>query len=210
MDSQDSTRARSRWCRWRPRWPPTRRSKGSAAACAVCCSDTTAPCSGGTGWIARFRATHIVHVRGRHDIFGVKTEELGEQGLREAIDAHGSDVDAFAISSYLAARNPEHEARARAIAADMTDKPVVLGGELSGQLNSVRRATSAVLNAAADSDDPGALERDRHKHAGARDRGPDHGRPRRRVADGRITGARAPDRDRGLGGRRPAWWGPSA
>ena len=95
----------------------------------------------------QIRATHIVHVRGRHDIFGVKTEELDEQGLREAIDAHGSDVDAFAISSYLAARNPEHEARARAIAADMTDKPVVLGGELSGQLNSVRRATSAVLNA---------------------------------------------------------------
>ncbi len=95
----------------------------------------------------QIRATHIVYVRGRHDIFGVETEELDEQGLREAIRAHDDDVDAFAISSYLAARNPEHEARARAIAADMTDKPIVLGGELSGQLNSVRRATSAVLNA---------------------------------------------------------------
>ena len=92
-------------------------------------------------------AACVAYVAGRHDVFGAEVEPLDEEGLRAAIRAQNGQVDTFAISSYLAARNPEHEHRARAIAAELTDHPVVVAGDLSAHLNSVRRATTAVLNA---------------------------------------------------------------
>ena len=95
----------------------------------------------------QFHASAICHVRGRHDVFGVEVEPLDEEELITAIGAHAATVDAIAISSYLSVRNPDHEQRAFLIAKKLTYQPVVLGGELSGSLNSVWRAATAALNA---------------------------------------------------------------
>ncbi len=93
------------------------------------------------------RASKVAHVAGRHDIFGEEVTPLDEDGLRDAVKRLAGDVDALAVSSYLAPRNPDHEHRALRMARELTDLPVVAGGEFSAQLDSIRRATTATLNA---------------------------------------------------------------
>ncbi len=95
----------------------------------------------------RIRASVIEYVQGRHDVFGDERAALDEDALRRAVERRRGAVDAFAVSSYLAVRNPDHELRAREIAASLTDAPVVTGGSVGRSLDSVRRATTAVLNA---------------------------------------------------------------
>ena len=57
-------------------------------------------------------------------------------------------MDALAISSYLAPRNPEHEQRALRLARESHQtSPSLAGATLSSQLDSIRRATTATLNA---------------------------------------------------------------
>jgi N-methylhydantoinase A/oxoprolinase/acetone carboxylase beta subunit len=56
-------------------------------------------------------------------------------------------VDAFAVSSYFAVRNPAHELRARDLIGELTGLPVTCGHDLTTRLNSVRRATTVALNA---------------------------------------------------------------
>ena len=95
----------------------------------------------------RIRASLVTHVAGRHDIFGQEVVPFDEVAFSEAIHYHAHEVDAFAISSYLAPRNPDHEQRAIQIANGITNLPVIAGGSLSTHLDSIRRATSAALNA---------------------------------------------------------------
>ncbi len=56
-------------------------------------------------------------------------------------------ADAIAVSSYFSPLNPEHENRAFAAISRVSDLPIVLGHQLSTQLGSVQRATTAALNA---------------------------------------------------------------
>lgn len=93
------------------------------------------------------RASKVAHVEGRHDVFGEEVTPLDEDGLRDAVKGLTGDVDALAVSSYLAPRNPDHEQRALRLIRELTDVPVVAGGALSAQLDSIRRATTATLNA---------------------------------------------------------------
>ena len=93
------------------------------------------------------RASEVVHVDGRHDIFGEEVTPLDLDGLRDAVMHLAGDVDALAVSSYLAPRNSDHEHRALRLLRELTDVPVVAGGALSAQLDSIRRATTATLNA---------------------------------------------------------------
>jgi len=52
-------------------------------------------------------------------------------------------VDAFAISWYFSVRNPAHENRARElIHAHGGDLPVTCAGELTGEFDSILRATT--------------------------------------------------------------------
>ncbi len=153
------------------------------------------------------RASKVAHVAGRHDIFGEEVTPLDEDGLRDAVQRLAGDVDALAVSSYLAPRNPEHEHRALRMARELTDLPVVAGGTFSAQLDSIRRATTATLNAKLL-----AITGELLRHAGAFDpaarRGrAASGRPRRRHAHGAGPGARPADRHpvlwtRGKRGRR--------
>ncbi len=93
------------------------------------------------------RVSAVAHVGGRHDIFGEEVTPLDEDGLRDAVERLAPEVDALAISSYLAPRNPDHEQRAVRLVSELTGLPVVAGGALSSQINSIRRGTTATLNA---------------------------------------------------------------
>jgi N-methylhydantoinase A/oxoprolinase/acetone carboxylase beta subunit len=95
----------------------------------------------------------VVYLRGGHDVEGNEVEPLDEAAAWEAILARHSRVEAFAISSYFGVRNPAHELRVRALVEELTAStngkplPVTCGHELTTRLNSVRRATTAALNA---------------------------------------------------------------
>ena len=57
-------------------------------------------------------------------------------------------MDALAVASYAGPMNSSHEQRAAEILRQMTGLPVVQAHHLSSELDSIRRATTASLNAA--------------------------------------------------------------
>ncbi len=59
-----------------------------------------------------------------------------------------NNVDALAVSSYAGPMNSSHEQRAAEIIHQMVNLPVVQAHHLSSELDSIRRATTASLNAA--------------------------------------------------------------
>lgn len=107
----------------------------------------------GRGLERELATADLVYVRGGHDGAGAERAELDEQTLRRAVVEYRGRVAAFAVSSYFGVRNPAHELRARQIVEELTADlpdgplPVTCGHELSDKLDSVRRATTAALNA---------------------------------------------------------------
>jgi N-methylhydantoinase A/oxoprolinase/acetone carboxylase beta subunit len=98
----------------------------------------------------------VVYLRGGHDLEGSPLAPLDEAGLQAAVQERMGRVEAFAISGYCGVRNPEHELRARELVRQLTAAwpgqaerplPVTCGHELTTRLHSVRRATTAALNA---------------------------------------------------------------
>jgi N-methylhydantoinase A/oxoprolinase/acetone carboxylase beta subunit len=89
----------------------------------------------------------LVYLRGGHDVVGEEVEPLDEEGARDAILAWKDDVEGFAVSGFFGVYNPFHELRVRALVQELTDLPVTCGHELTTRLDSVRRATTAALNA---------------------------------------------------------------
>jgi len=89
----------------------------------------------------------VVYLRGGHDGLGNEVDPLDEAGARAAIRARQDEVEAFAVSGYFGVRNPAHELRVRALVEELTSLPVTCGHELTTRLDSVRRATTAALNA---------------------------------------------------------------
>lgn len=98
--------------------------------------------------LLRELGTEDVHfVAGGHDTEGNEREPLDVAAVAEIARRRRDDVAAFAVSGYFSVRNPAHELRAKEIIERATGLPVTCGHELSYQLNSVRRATTAALNA---------------------------------------------------------------
>ncbi len=89
----------------------------------------------------------IVYLRGGHDLVGDEKAPLDEDAAQEAILARRGEVEGFAISGYFSVLNPTHELRVREMVETLTDLPVTCGHELTTRLDSVRRATTAALNA---------------------------------------------------------------
>jgi len=87
------------------------------------------------------------YVRGGHNVVGEEQEPLDEGAAREAIMAWRDEVEGFAVSGFFGVYNPAHELRVKALVQSLTDLPVTCGHELSSRLDSVRRATTAALNA---------------------------------------------------------------
>jgi N-methylhydantoinase A/oxoprolinase/acetone carboxylase beta subunit len=89
----------------------------------------------------------MVQLDGGHNLQGDRKAELDIDGAREFVESVKNKVDAFAVSSYLSVRNPEHEIAVRELIKSATDLPVVCGHELSSALGFNERTITAVLNA---------------------------------------------------------------
>jgi len=90
----------------------------------------------------------IVHViNGGHDIMGEELAPLDFEKAKRVIEETKNQVDAYAVSAYGGVRNPTHEIQLRDLIFQLTDKPVVCGHQLTSELNSIKRATTAAFNA---------------------------------------------------------------
>lgn len=87
-------------------------------------------------------------ISGCHNIYGIETELFNEDELLEkAENMSRKGVGAFAVSSYMGTRNPEHEIKAVSSLKEKFSLPVVSGHELTDDIDSVRRAHTVLLNA---------------------------------------------------------------
>jgi len=93
----------------------------------------------------------FVRVRGRLDITGEEIEPLDEVGVAQAalrlLEEH--HAQALAISGMCSVMNPAHELTAAEVVRRHTPSgfPIVCGHELTLELDAIRRATTAFLNA---------------------------------------------------------------
>ncbi|MDH5752466.1 MAG: hypothetical protein OEZ59_08625 [Deltaproteobacteria bacterium] len=77
----------------------------------------------------------------------VSHSPVSEREVLEKTRALAPLVEGFAVSGYGSTRNPDHERRIGEILGRAYGKPVVLGSELTRQLNFLQRARAAALNA---------------------------------------------------------------
>ncbi len=86
-------------------------------------------------------------VDGGHNLHGTEEKPFDDVSARAFFESIKGRVDAVAIVSYMAVRNPSHEKRARDIAKEVLGVPVVCGHELTSSLGFSDRVTTAVMNA---------------------------------------------------------------
>lgn len=94
-----------------------------------------------------FGTRHFFFIQGRHELNGLEQTPLDEAEIARAVMECKDEVEAFAICSYAGFGNSSHEERAAQIVADLTGLPVVQAHHLSSELDSIRRAITASLNA---------------------------------------------------------------
>jgi N-methylhydantoinase A/oxoprolinase/acetone carboxylase beta subunit len=100
-----------------------------------------------TGIASAFPGMPVEIIAGGHDHGGAEKSPLDEAAVLAAIERYASRVEAFAVASAFAVRNPAHERRVRDLVVRHTGKPVTLSTELSSALDAPRRALTAALNA---------------------------------------------------------------
>lgn len=91
----------------------------------------------------------IINVPGAVSITGEIITPLDEDACRRAVKRLVEDEHcaALAIAGYATLRNPEQANRAREIAEQITDVPVICSHEVSRRINSLHAAQTAVANA---------------------------------------------------------------
>ncbi len=94
-----------------------------------------------------FGTRHFFFIQGRHGLNGVEEIPLDEAEVARVAASIKDEVDAFAICSYAGFGNSAHEERAAQIVATLSGLPVVQAHHLSSELDSIRRAITASLNA---------------------------------------------------------------
>lgn len=100
------------------------------------------------GFEQQFGTPYYSFIQGRHDLEGVEQTPLDEEEIRRNIELVKDHVDALAVSSYAGPMNSGHEERAAEIIRQTANLPIVQAHHLSSELDSIRRATTASLNAA--------------------------------------------------------------
>ena len=90
---------------------------------------------------------NVVYLQGGHDQQGIARQALDEDVIKKTVLRWRKKVDAFGVSGYFGAFNPEHELKVKKWIEDLTDLPVTCGHELSTRLDAIRRATTVALNA---------------------------------------------------------------
>jgi len=98
-----------------------------------------------TGIARAFPGMPMALIGGGHNHNGDEAAPLDVSAL--AAEIARMPVDAFAIASAFAVRNPAHEHQARDLVTSLAGKPVTLSTELTSALDAPRRALTAVLNA---------------------------------------------------------------
>ncbi len=88
----------------------------------------------------------VITVDGGHESLGSERAPLDVEALVAAASEITEQVDAFAITSRFAVRNPAHELAAAEALAPL-GKPVACGHQLTAKLNGPRRALTCLLNA---------------------------------------------------------------
>jgi len=99
------------------------------------------------GLDSRFATGNYAYFQGGHNAQGEEQSPPDLEGIKSWIREQGGHLEALAISGYFSPLNPEHEEQAMQAVREITDLPVVLGHQLSTQLDSIKRATTASLNA---------------------------------------------------------------
>ncbi len=89
----------------------------------------------------------FIEVNGGHDLEGKEVESLDIEKAKQFIETAKNLVEAFAVTSYLSIRNPEHELLLKELILRICGYPVVCGHELSSELGFRERTITAVLNA---------------------------------------------------------------
>lgn len=96
---------------------------------------------------SKFPTPHFQYFRGGHTVQGDEKEPLDHESIVAWVRKNQGHLDALAISSYFSPLNTTHEEQAFEAVREVSSLPVVLGHQLSTRLDSIRRATTACLNA---------------------------------------------------------------
>lgn len=86
-------------------------------------------------------------IQGGHDLEGNPQSPLDKAALIDSAKKVAGRIDAVAVSGYFSPLNTGHEEQAARLLAEELQLPYVLGSQLSSKLNSIKRATTATLNA---------------------------------------------------------------
>lgn len=92
-------------------------------------------------------ASEIIFLEGGHNQHGEVISEPDWDFLKTKVETCRHDVDAFAVVQLWGTRNNEFEKKAKDLLIGWTGLQVICGHELTGELNSLKRAASALLNA---------------------------------------------------------------
>ncbi len=92
-------------------------------------------------------ADQVAYFSGGHNAQGEALAPLDAEGVGNWVRAKSSEVEAFAVSSYFSPLNPEHEEEVFRIISGSTSLPVVMAHQLSTRLDSIKRASTASINA---------------------------------------------------------------
>jgi N-methylhydantoinase A/oxoprolinase/acetone carboxylase beta subunit len=95
----------------------------------------------------QFGTAHFAYIAGRHGLDGKEEIPLDQSRISHLAEVLRSKVDTFAVASYAGPINAAYEQIAAEILAQRTELPVVQSHHLSNDLDSIRRATTASLNA---------------------------------------------------------------
>ncbi len=100
-----------------------------------------------SGLNTAFPGLVVERIDGGHDHNGGEVATLDMAALAGIVDKHAHAVEAFAVASQFAVRNPAHELKAREFITRETSLPVTVSTELASALDAPRRALTAALNA---------------------------------------------------------------
>lgn len=95
-----------------------------------------------------FNTAYVYMVGGGHDNWGNEKAPLDETELKKTVSQIPREIEAIAVSGYFSVRNNSHENKAvKIIKSIRPDVFITCGYDLSTELNAIKRATTAVLNA---------------------------------------------------------------
>jgi N-methylhydantoinase A/oxoprolinase/acetone carboxylase beta subunit len=95
----------------------------------------------------RFATSDYFFFAGGHTLEGTELSPLDVRSIQLKTKSIASEVEAIAVSGYFSPVNSEHEEVALTVIEENCDLPVVLGHQLYARLDSIKRATTASLNA---------------------------------------------------------------